>query len=100
VCSSDLRFLDNVIDVSRYPLREQEEEAKSKRRIGLGVTGLADALIFCDARYGGADGLALTETWLSTIRTAAYRASAQLAAEKGALRSEERRGGKERFYAY
>lgn len=80
-----VRFLDNVIDVSRYPLREQEEEAKSKRRIGLGVTGLADALIFCDARYGGADGLALTETWLSTIRTAAYRASAQLAAEKGAF---------------
>lgn len=80
-----VRFLDNVIDVSRYPLREQEEEAKSKRRIGLGVTGLADALIFCNARYGGADGLALTETWLSTIRTAAYRASAQLAAEKGAF---------------
>ncbi len=80
-----VRFLDNVIDVSRYPLREQEQEAKSKRRIGLGVTGLADALIFCNARYGGADGLALTETWLSTIRTAAYRASAQLAAEKGAF---------------
>ncbi len=80
-----VRFLDNVIDVSRYPLREQEQEAKSKRRIGLGVTGLADALIFCNARYGGADGLALAETWLSTIRTAAYRASAQLAAEKGAF---------------
>lgn len=78
-----VRFLDNVIDVSRYPLREQEQEAKSKRRIGLGVTGLADALIFCNARYGGADGLALTEKWLSAIRTAAYRASAQLAAEKG-----------------
>lgn len=80
-----VRFLDNVIDVSRYPLREQEQEAKSKRRIGLGVTGLADALIFCNARYGGADGLALTEKWLSEIRTAAYRASAQLAAEKGAF---------------
>ncbi len=80
-----VRFLDNVIDVSRYPLREQEQEAKAKRRIGLGVTGLADALIFCNARYGGADGLALTEKWLSVIRTAAYRASAQLAAEKGAF---------------
>jgi ribonucleoside-diphosphate reductase alpha chain len=78
-----VRFLDNVIDVSRYPLLEQEQEAKSKRRIGLGVTGLADALIFCNARYGGADGLALTEKWLAAIRTAAYRASAQLAAEKG-----------------
>ena len=80
-----VRFLDNVIDVSRYPLREQQNEAKAKRRIGLGVTGLADALIFCNARYGAADGLALTRQWLETIRTAAYRASAQLAAEKGAF---------------
>jgi len=80
-----VRLLDNVIDVSRYPLREQEEEAKRKRRIGLGVTGLADALIFCNARYGAADGLALTESWLRSIRTAAYRASAKLAAEKGAF---------------
>lgn len=80
-----VRLLDNVIDVSRYPLREQENEAKSKRRIGLGVTGLADALIFCNARYGAADGLALTESWLGAIRTAAYRASARLAAEKGAF---------------
>jgi ribonucleoside-diphosphate reductase alpha chain len=78
-----VRFLDNVIDVSRYPLREQEEEAKAKRRIGLGITGLADALIFCNARYGAADGAALTRQWLDTIRTAAYRASALLAAEKG-----------------
>jgi ribonucleoside-diphosphate reductase alpha chain len=78
-----VRFLDNVIDVSRYPLREQELEAKAKRRIGLGVTGLADALIFCNARYGAADGVALTEKWLSAIRTAAYRASAHLAGEKG-----------------
>ncbi len=80
-----VRFLDNVIDVSRYPLREQEEEAKAKRRIGLGITGLADALIFCNARYGAADGVALTRRWLDTIRTAAYRASAELAAEKGAF---------------
>ena len=78
-----IRFLDNVIDISRYPLREQEEEAKSKRRIGLGITGLADALIFCGARYGAGDAIALTERWLDTIRTAAYRASARLAAEKG-----------------
>lgn len=81
--TTSVRFLDNVIDVSRYPLREQEQEAKAKRRIGLGVTGLADALIFCNARYGGADGVALAEKWLSAIRTAAYRASALLAAEKG-----------------
>lgn len=80
-----VRFLDNVIDVSRYPLREQEIEAKAKRRIGLGITGLADALIFCNARYGAVDGVALTRRWLDTIRTAAYRASAELAAEKGAF---------------
>lgn len=80
-----VRFLDNVIDVSRYPLREQEAEAKAKRRIGLGVTGLADALIFCNARYGSSDGVALTRKWLDTIRAAAYRASAQLATEKGAF---------------
>jgi ribonucleoside-diphosphate reductase alpha chain len=78
-----VRFLDNVIDVSRYPLREQEEEAKAKRRIGLGITGLADALIFCGARYGAEDGVALTRRWLDVMRAAAYRASAQLAAEKG-----------------
>lgn len=78
-----VRFLDNVIDVSRYPLAEQADEARAKRRIGLGVTGLADALIFCNARYGAADGVALTREWLGTIRAAAYRASAMLAAEKG-----------------
>lgn len=78
-----VRLLDDVIDVSRYPLREQEVEAKAKRRIGLGVTGLADALIFCNARYGAEDGVALTRRWLDAMRTAAYRASAQLAAEKG-----------------
>jgi len=47
-------MLDNVIDVSRFALPAQEAEAKAKRRIGLGVTGLADALIFCGARYGEA----------------------------------------------
>jgi ribonucleoside-diphosphate reductase alpha chain len=80
-----VRFLDNVIDISRFPLREQEDEAKAKRRIGLGVTGLADALVFCNARYGAADGVALTRRWLDVIRRSAYRASAMLAAEKGAF---------------
>ena len=78
-----VRFLDNVIDISRYPLEVQGEEARSKRRIGLGVTGLADALIFCGAAYGSDKALALTERWMSTIKRAAYRASASLAAEKG-----------------
>jgi ribonucleoside-diphosphate reductase alpha chain len=78
-----VRMLDNVIDISLYPLPQQEAEAKAKRRIGLGITGLADALLFCGARYGGADAVALTRRWLEIIRREAYRASAVLAAEKG-----------------
>lgn len=78
-----IRLLDDVIDVSRFPLPAQDVEAKAKRRIGLGVTGLADALILCGARYGEEDGLALTRRWLKVIKTEAYRASAELAAEKG-----------------
>ena len=78
-----IRLLDDVIDVSRFPLPAQETEAKAKRRIGLGVTGLADALILCGARYGEDEGVALTRRWLGVIKTEAYRASAELAAEKG-----------------
>ncbi|HET7605065.1 MAG TPA: adenosylcobalamin-dependent ribonucleoside-diphosphate reductase [Sphingomicrobium sp.] len=78
-----VRMLDNVIDVSRYPLPEQEAEAKAKRRIGLGVTGLADALLFCGAAYGSSEAVELTRQWLGTIKREAYRASALLAAEKG-----------------
>ena len=78
-----VRFLDDVIDVSRFPLPEQRAEAMAKRRIGLGVTGLADALIFCRTRYGSPESLALIERWLSCVRNAAYRASVELAKEKG-----------------
>jgi ribonucleoside-diphosphate reductase alpha chain len=80
-----VRFLDNIIDVSRFPLPAQENEAKQKRRIGLGVTGLADALIFARARYGSSRSLALIEHWLRIVRDEAYGASAELAAEKGAF---------------
>ncbi len=83
ITATAIRFLDNVIDISRYPLDAQAKEARSKRRIGLGVTGLADALIFCGAAYGSDEAVALTELWLGTIKRAAYRASARLAAEKG-----------------
>lgn len=55
------RMLDNVIDVSGFPLEAQRAEAQSKRRIGLGVTGLADALIMCRTRYGSAEAVRLTE---------------------------------------
>lgn len=80
-----VRMLDNVIDISRYPLPQQEEEAKAKRRIGLGITGLADALLFCGASYGSDEAVALTRQWLATIKREAYRASALLAEEKGAF---------------
>ena len=76
------RFLDNVIDVSRYPLDAQRQEAFAKRRIGLGVTGLADALIMTGRRYGSPDAAATTKRWMALIERAAYRASAELAREK------------------
>ena len=80
-----IRFLDNVIDISKYPLVAQEREAKAKRRIGLGVTGLADALIAVGVRYGTPDAEALAGRWMAAIERAAYLASAELAAEKGAF---------------
>jgi ribonucleoside-diphosphate reductase alpha chain len=80
-----VRMLDNVIDISRYPLPAQEMEAKAKRRIGLGITGLADALLFCGAAYGSSDAVELARRWLGTIKREAYRASTLLAAEKGAF---------------
>ena len=78
-----VRFLDNVIDISRFALAEQRAEAQAKRRIGLGVTGLADALIFCRARYGTSESLALIDRWLSVLSHAAYETSAEIAKEKG-----------------
>jgi len=80
-----VRMLDDVIDISGFPLPQQQEEARNKRRIGLGITGLADALILCGLRYGSAEAVAATEEWLGTIQRAAYLASAGLAAEKGAF---------------
>jgi len=80
-----VRMMDNVIDVSRFPLPQHEAEAKAKRRIGLGVTGLADALIMCRARYGGKEAIRLTTEWLAAIRREAYLASTELAAEKGSF---------------
>ena len=78
-----VRMLDNVIEASNYPLPEQHAEALTKRRIGLGVTGLADALIMCGKRYGAPDAVALTRAWMAAFRDAAYSASVDLAAEKG-----------------
>ena len=80
-----VRMMDNVVDVSGFPLDAQAAEARAKRRIGLGVTGLADALIMCGARYGSPAAVALTERWMAAIRRAAYGASVDLAKEKGAF---------------
>ncbi len=80
-----VRLLDNVIDVSNYPLPAQRREAMAKRRIGLGITGLADALILCGARYGSPEAARLAGSWMASIQNAAYLASAELAAEKGAF---------------
>ncbi|HEX7776737.1 MAG TPA: adenosylcobalamin-dependent ribonucleoside-diphosphate reductase [Parvibaculum sp.] len=78
-----VRAMDNVIDVSRFPLPEQEHEAKTKRRIGLGVTGLADALIMCRTRYGSAASISLIRKWMHALSRAAYLASTEIAREKG-----------------
>ncbi len=80
-----VRMLDNVIDVSRFPLASQEKEAKAKRRIGLGVTGLADALLLCGVRYGSPRAVELTREWLGAVQRLSYLASADIAAEKGSF---------------
>jgi len=80
-----VRMLDNAIDAANFPLPQQQHEAQAKRRIGLGITGLADALIMCGARYGEADAVELTERWMAALRRRAYLASVELAKEKGAF---------------
>jgi len=78
-----VRMMDNVVDVSKFPLPEQEEEAKNKRRIGLGVTGLADALALGGIVYGSDEAVAWTDRIMKSISVAAYQASIDLAKEKG-----------------
>ena len=80
-----VRAMDNVIDRTSYPLSEQEVEAKTKRRMGLGVTGLANCLSMCGYNYGGAIGRRFTRKVLKTLMCEAYSASADLAEEKGSF---------------
>ncbi|MCR8722910.1 adenosylcobalamin-dependent ribonucleoside-diphosphate reductase [Frigidibacter sp. ROC022] len=87
-----IRMMDNVIDASRFPLPAQQAEAQAKRRIGLGVTGLADALLMTGLRYGSDEAVAMTETWMKAIARAAYLASVDLAKEKGAFPLFEAKG--------
>jgi ribonucleoside-diphosphate reductase alpha chain len=78
-----VRMMDNVVDASRFPLPQQAQEAQAKRRIGLGVTGLADALLMLGLRYGSDAAVAQTEVWMKAIARAAYLSSVDLAREKG-----------------
>ena len=80
-----VRMMDNVVDASRFPLEEQQREAEAKRRIGLGVTGLADALLMVGLRYGSEEAAVQTESWMHQIARVAYLASVDLAKEKGAF---------------
>ncbi|WP_424944103.1 adenosylcobalamin-dependent ribonucleoside-diphosphate reductase [Aliiroseovarius crassostreae] len=78
-----IRMMDNVVDVSKFPLEAQRQEAQAKRRVGLGVTGLADALLMLGLRYGSDEAAAQTEAWMKLIARASYLASVDLAKEKG-----------------
>ncbi|TYB80533.1 adenosylcobalamin-dependent ribonucleoside-diphosphate reductase [Maritimibacter fusiformis] len=85
IVATAVRMMDNVVDASRFPLEAQRQEALAKRRIGLGVTGLADALIMLGLTYGSDEAAAQTEAWMKRIARAAYLASVDLAKEKGAF---------------
>ena len=80
-----VRFLDNVIDVSHFPLERQARQAQGTRRIGLGITGLADALIMLGLHYDSDAGRALAANMMLLIRDAAYSTSIALSKEKGAF---------------
>ncbi|WP_120502373.1 adenosylcobalamin-dependent ribonucleoside-diphosphate reductase [Roseovarius sp. EL26] len=83
--ATSVRMMDNVVDASRFPLEAQAREAEAKRRIGLGVTGLADALLMVGLEYGTDEAAAQCEAWLKAIARASYLASTDLAKEKGAF---------------
>ncbi|MBU4499707.1 MAG: adenosylcobalamin-dependent ribonucleoside-diphosphate reductase, partial [Gammaproteobacteria bacterium] len=80
-----VRFLDDVIDVSRYPLPAQAEQAHLKRRVGLGITGLADALVLLGLPYDSDAARQLAGRAMREVRDAAYRTSIDLAREKGSF---------------
>jgi ribonucleoside-diphosphate reductase alpha chain len=81
-----VRFLDNVIDISRFPLPAQATAAKDTRRLGLGVTGLADALAMLGLHYDSDKARRFAADLMQRICCTAYQASADLAAERGGFR--------------
>ena len=78
-----VRLADNVIDATPYFLEENRKQALGERRIGLGVMGLHDMLIYCEKVYGSTEGNKIVDKVFETIATEAYRASIELAKEKG-----------------
>jgi len=80
-----VRFLDNVLEVTEFPTEDQKKEAMQKRRIGLGITGLANLFQQMKMRYGSKDSIQLTEMIMRTIRDTAYETSIKLSKERGAF---------------
>jgi ribonucleoside-diphosphate reductase alpha chain len=80
-----VRMQDNVIDATPYFLEENKKQALGERRVGLGVMGLADLLIYCEKEYGSAEANKLVDEVFEVIATTAYRASVELAKEKGSF---------------
>lgn len=80
-----VRLLDNVIEISNFPLKKQADEALNKRRMGLGITGLADLFAMMRVKYGTEESLKLAGEIMEFIRDAAYEASVELAKAKGAF---------------
>jgi len=83
VVATAIRMLDNVLDVTAWPLKQQQEEAAAKRRVGLGFTGLGDALIMLRLRYDTEEARQMAARISEAMRDAAYMASVDLAREKG-----------------
>ena len=83
VVTEGVRFLDNVIDITQYPLEDQKQEQINKRRVGLGVSGLADCLAQMGLVYGSESAVSETSAIMECIAIAAYRASMNLAKERG-----------------
>ncbi|GIN85506.1 hypothetical protein J6TS2_18920 [Heyndrickxia sporothermodurans] len=80
-----VRLQDNVINATPYFLEENKRQALGERRVGLGVMGLADLLIYCEKEYGSKEGNYLVEQVMEIIATTAYRSSIHLAKEKGSF---------------
>jgi ribonucleoside-diphosphate reductase alpha chain len=81
--ATQVRALDNVLDVTFWPLQQQREESAAKRRIGVGFTGMGNALTMLCLRYDSAEGREMAKKIATCMRDAAYRASVELAQEKG-----------------